>query len=60
MEIETIEPCDQYTLQGDAFARAVRAGTPPPVPLEDSVRTMAAIEAIVRAAESGQWETPVA
>ncbi len=56
LEIETIEPCDQYTLQGDAFARAVRAGTPPPVPLEDSVRTMAAIEAVVRAAESGQWE----
>ena len=58
VEIEKFAPCDQYTLQGDAFARAVRERTPPPVPLEDSVRTMAVIEAVVRAGKSGQWETP--
>ena len=56
--VEEFAPCDQYTLQGDAFARAIRNGTPPPVPLEDSVRTMAVIDAVFRAAESGKWEKP--
>ena len=56
--VEEFAPCDQYTLQGDAFARAVLDGTPPPVPLEDSLRNMAVIDAVVRAAASGRWETP--
>jgi predicted dehydrogenase len=56
--IEEIPACDQYTLQGDAFSRAIRGGTPPPVPLEDSVKNMAVIDAVFRAAESGRWETP--
>jgi predicted dehydrogenase len=60
MRIEEIAPCDQYTLQADAFSRAVRDGTPPPVPLEDSIRNMAAIDACFRAAESGRWETVTA
>jgi predicted dehydrogenase len=54
--VEEIAPCDQYTLQGDAFSRAIRDGTPPPVSLEDSVRNMAVIDAVFRAAESGRWE----
>jgi predicted dehydrogenase len=58
MTIEEFPPCDQYTLQGDAFSRAIREGTPPPVPLEDSVRNMAVIDALFRAAETGQWERP--
>ncbi len=49
-------PCDQYTLQGDAFARAILDGTPPPVPLEDSLANMLAIDAVFRSAESGKWE----
>jgi predicted dehydrogenase len=56
--VEEIAACDQYTIQGDAFSRAIRTGSPPPVPLEDSVRNMAAIDAVFRAAESGRWETP--
>jgi predicted dehydrogenase len=47
---------DQYTLQGDAFARAVFEDSEVPVPLEDSIANMAVIEAIFHAAESGQWE----
>jgi predicted dehydrogenase len=58
IEFEKFAPCDQYTLQGDAFARAVRERIPPPVPLEDSLRNMAVIDAVVRAAESGRWEKP--
>jgi predicted dehydrogenase len=58
IQVEEIPPCDQYTLQGDRFSRAILEHTPPPVPLEDSVRNMAVIDAVVRAAESGRWEEP--
>jgi predicted dehydrogenase len=53
---ETFPACDQYTLQGDAFAKAVFEGAPVPVPLEDSIQNMAVIEAIFNSAKSGQWE----
>ena len=47
--------CDQYTLQGDAFSRAVLDDTPVPTPIEDAVANMRVIEAMVRSAESGMW-----
>jgi predicted dehydrogenase len=55
---ETLEfpVCDQYTIQSDLFSRAVRDGGEVPVPLESSMRNMAVIDAVVRAAESGKWE----
>jgi predicted dehydrogenase len=49
---------DQYTLQGDAFAKAVFENTEVPVPLEDSIANMAVIEAIFASANSGAWVTP--
>ena len=55
---EEMPICDQYTIQGDAFSRAVRGEGDVPVPLEDAIRNMAVIEAVFRAAESGRWETP--
>jgi len=55
---ETIPTCDQFTIQGDLFSRAIRENREVPVPLEDSVRNMAAIDAISRSAESGKWEKP--
>jgi predicted dehydrogenase len=55
---ETFPICDQYTIQADAFSRAVRGGTEVPVPLEDAIKNMAVIEAIFRSAESGKWEIP--
>jgi predicted dehydrogenase len=55
---ETFPVADQYTLQGDAFARAIRGNTEVPVPLEDSIGNMAVIDAIFRSAQSGQWESP--
>jgi predicted dehydrogenase len=58
LTIEEFPPVDQYTLQGDAFSRAILDRTPPPVPLEDSVRNMAVIDAVFRAAESGEWVIP--
>jgi len=55
---ETSSTYDQYTLQGDAFARAVQENTEVPVPIEDSIGNMAVIDAIFRSAASGQWEKP--
>ncbi len=58
--IETFPTCDQYTIQGDAFSRAVREGGQPPVPLTDAIKNMAVIEAVFRSAESGAWVSPQA
>jgi predicted dehydrogenase len=56
---ETFPVCDQYTLQGDAFSKAILENTEVPVPIEDAIRNMAVIEAIFRSAKTGQWETPI-
>ena len=56
--VEEFAPCDQYTIQGDLFSRAIREGGPPPVPLEDALKNMAVIDAVVRSAETGQWVEP--
>ncbi|HXT26040.1 MAG TPA: Gfo/Idh/MocA family oxidoreductase [Candidatus Eisenbacteria bacterium] len=57
MEIEQIPTCDQYTIQGDAFSRAIRENIAVPVPLEDALGNMKVIDAIFRASKSGRWET---
>ncbi len=54
---EEFPVCDQYTLQGDEFCRAVLEGGEVPVPLEEAIRNMTVIEAIFRSAESGGWVT---
>lgn len=54
--IETFPICDQYTIQGDAFSRAIREGGEVPSPLEDAIKNMALIEAVLRSAQSGRWE----
>ena len=58
IQTETFPVCDQYTIQGDLFSRAVRGEGEVPVPLEDALRNMAVIDALFRSAESGLWETP--
>jgi predicted dehydrogenase len=58
--VETFPICDQYTIQGDVFSRAVREGSKVPVPLADAIKNMAVIEAIFRSAETGAWELPQA
>jgi len=59
-EVETFPTCDQYTLQGDAFSKAILDDTEVPVPLEDAIGNMAVIEAIFNSGISGQWELPSA
>jgi len=56
--VEEIPGCDQYTVQGDAFSRAIRENTDVPVPLEDALGNMKAIDAIFRSAKTGNWERP--
>jgi predicted dehydrogenase len=56
---ETFGICDQYTLQGDAFSRAILGEADVPVPLEDALRNMAVIEALFRSGRSGMWEAPL-
>jgi predicted dehydrogenase len=55
---ETFPVCDQYTLQGDAFSKAVLENTEVPVSIEDAIKNMAVIEAIFHSANSGQWISP--
>ncbi|MGP8259825.1 MAG: Gfo/Idh/MocA family protein [Acidobacteriaceae bacterium] len=55
---ETFPVCDQYTLQADAFSKAVLQDTEVPVPIEDAIQNMAVIEAIFHSAKTGQWESP--
>jgi predicted dehydrogenase len=55
-ETISFDVTDQYTLQGDTFARAIREGTPLEFPLETAIQNMRVVDAIFRAAESGRWE----
>jgi predicted dehydrogenase len=58
IKTETILECDQYTIQGDAFSKAIRESTNVPVPLEDAIANMEVIDAMFRSAKSGRWESP--
>jgi len=55
---EEFAVCDQYTIQGDQFSKAVREGGEVPTPLEDSIRNMAVIEALYRSAQENAWVRP--
>lgn len=48
--------CNQYTIQGDLFSRAVLEDREVPTPLEDAVANMQVIDALVRSAKSDSWE----
>jgi predicted dehydrogenase len=53
---ETVPACDQYTLQGDAFSRAVLGEETLPYGPEDALVNMRIIHALFRSAESGKLE----
>ena len=44
---ETFPVCDQYTLQGDAFSKAIQGLCDVPVPLEDALANMVVIERLL-------------
>jgi predicted dehydrogenase len=58
MRIEELPPCDQFTIQGDHFSRAVRGLGEVPTPLEDSLANMAVIEAVFESARTGASVRP--
>ena len=57
-EIIEFPICDQYTIQGDLFARAIRENHEPVISLEESLKNMAVIDAVFASGKSGQWEAP--
>jgi len=54
--IEEFAPVNQYTLQGEAFARFVRSGEALAHPVSDAVAGMRIIDALFRSGRSGRWE----
>jgi predicted dehydrogenase len=55
-ETIVIPACDQYTLQADAFARAIRGAGDVQVPIESAIGNMEVIDAMFRA-NGRTWET---
>jgi predicted dehydrogenase len=55
VRVETLPPCDQYTLQGDAFSRAVLGEAPLPYGLDDAVCNMRIIDALFASEKAGGW-----
>jgi predicted dehydrogenase len=54
--VESFAICDQYTIQGDSFSKAVIENTEVPNNVEDAICNMAVLDALFRAGESGRWE----
>jgi predicted dehydrogenase len=52
---EEFPTSDQYTLQGDAFSKAILEGGEVPVPLEDGIANMRVIEAVFKSADTSSW-----
>lgn len=55
---ESVPPCDQYGMQVEAFARAIRGDVALPYGVDDAVRNMRVIDALFRSETSGMWERP--
>jgi predicted dehydrogenase len=55
---ETFPTCDQYTIQGDVFSRAIRGDGDVPVSIEDALGNLAVIEAVFLSAQTGRWQKP--
>jgi predicted dehydrogenase len=55
---ETVPACDQYTLQAEAFGRAIRGEETLPWGIEDSILNMRILDALFRSEKSGRWEAP--
>ncbi|MBN1960708.1 MAG: Gfo/Idh/MocA family oxidoreductase [Deltaproteobacteria bacterium] len=57
LKVEIIPKCDQYTLQGEAFSRAIRGEIELPYDVNDAIQNMRIIDALFRSEQSGTWET---
>ena len=57
LEEITFDVCDQYTIQGDLFVRAILQDQPVPTPIEDAIANMRVIEALFASARERAWVT---
>ena len=55
--VETMPACNMYSLQGDAFSRAVRGVAPLPYGVEDAICHMRVLDALFASEKSGAWQT---
>ena len=55
IRMEEFPTANQYTMQGDAFSKAILEGGRVPVTLEAGIANMRVIEAIFKSAELGGW-----
>lgn len=58
-EIIQFPVVNQYTLQSDAFARAVLTENPLAWDMSDAVKNMQVLDALFLSGKSGHWEVPV-
>jgi len=54
-EVLTFDICNQYTIEAERFASAVLHGAPMPLPLEDSVKNMRVLDALLHSSRTGAW-----
>ena len=54
--VETLPECNMYTLQGDAFSRAVRGEASLPYGVDDAICNMRVIDALFASEQSGAWQ----
>lgn len=52
---EVVPPCDQYTLQAEAIARAVRGEETLPYGIDDAIASMRVLDAIFESERTGAW-----
>lgn len=55
---ESVPVCNQFTIQAELFSKAVRGLGEVPNSMEDAVANTAVLEALLRSAQTGKWETP--
>ncbi len=55
IKVISFAPVDQYTLEADAFSRAILEDKPVPTPLDDAIDNMKVIDAIVESVKENKW-----
>ncbi len=55
MEEIEITPCNQYTIQGDLFSKAILENNEVPTPLDDALANMKVLDAIVSSSKKRSW-----
>lgn len=56
IQTEVMPACDQYTLEGEAFSRAIRGEIPLPYDIDDAIANMRTIDALFRSEKGGRME----